>query len=256
MLRSGPIGVCVVFCHGAEASEAVGREEDLLGGLVADHDLRPVDHGGKNEGQGVGTQAQALAVLDHNAAVLGDGVGPEELLHIQERLGIAHHLHLRVERGKLGDVGTVVRLHVGDDEVIGGCAAQCLGQIFQPRVGGAGIHRIEDRGLFVPDDIGVVADARGHGVLALKQVDGGIIHADAQNGIADLFHAHRRQPFSDFIVFPANRKFLLGTFLSIAHGYPHCKARLYTTSQSRSRSTGVHPLSHTRHLPPAGGSPS
>jgi len=191
---AGPIGVCIVFCHGAEAAEAVGGEEDLLGGLVADHDLRPVDHGGKNEGQGVGTQAQALAVLDHNAAVLGDGIGPEELLHIQERLGVAHHLHLGVEGGEAGHIRAVVRLHVADHQVIRLASGQCLGQVGKPGLRGTVVHRIQNGGLFVQNDIGIVAHAGGHRVLALEQVNGGIVHTHAQNGFADLFHAHSRHP--------------------------------------------------------------
>ena len=223
----------VKLCHCAKTAKAVGGEEDLLGGLIAHHDFRPVHHGRKNEGQRVAAQAQTLAVLDHHAAFLCDGVRTEKLLHILEGLGVAHHLHGRVTCGQLRDVGTVVRLHVGDDEVVGLGAVQGLGQIFQPRVGGAGVYRIQNGGLLIPDDIGIVAHTGGHRVLALEQVDGGIIHTYAQNGLADLFHAHNRHPLFCCIAVPANRKYLLGTFPIVAQGFSFCKPLISLRQRGR-----------------------
>ncbi len=147
-------------------------------------------HGGKDEGQGVRAQRQVLAVLHHHAALLCDGVRAEELLHILEGLGVAHHLHLRIAGRKAGHIGTMVRLHVVDHQIVRLGACQCFGQVCQPLVGSALIHGIEDGGLLVPDDIGVITDTGGNRVLALKQVDGGIVHAYAKNGIADILHAH------------------------------------------------------------------
>ena len=86
---AGPVGLLVELCHSAEAAEAVGGEEDLLGGLIAHHDLGPVDHRRKDEGEGVCAQREALAVLHDDTALLGDGLRAEELLHILEGLGVA-----------------------------------------------------------------------------------------------------------------------------------------------------------------------
>ena len=144
----------------------------------------------------MGAKAQALAVLHHYTALLGNGIGTKELLHIQEGLGVAHHLHLRVECRQLCNVGTVVRLHVGDYQIIRLTVCQSFGQVFQPRLSGAGIHGIQNGGLFVQNDIGIIAHAGGHRVLALEQVDGGIIHTNAQNSFTDLVYAHNaRSPY-------------------------------------------------------------
>ena len=132
--------------------------------------IRPMHHGGKHKGQGVGAQAQALAVLHHHAALLGNGIRPKELIHIQESFGVAHHLHFRVEGGQSGDVGTVVRLHVADHQIIRLASGQCLGQVGKPGLRGTVVHRIQNGGLFVQNDIGIVAHAGGHRVLALEQV--------------------------------------------------------------------------------------
>ena len=110
----------------------------------------------------MGTKAQALAVLHHYTALLGNGISAKELVHIQKGLGVAHHLHLRVECRQLCNVGTVVRLHVGDYQIIRLTACQSFGQVFQPRLGSAGIHRIQNGGLFVQNDIGIIAHAGGN----------------------------------------------------------------------------------------------
>ena len=68
-----PVGLLVELCHRAEAAKAVGGEEDFFGGLIAHHDLGPVDHGCEHESQGVSAQRKALAVLHDDAALLGDG---------------------------------------------------------------------------------------------------------------------------------------------------------------------------------------
>ena len=150
-----------------------------------------MDHRRKDEGEGVCTQREALAVLHDDAALLGDGLRAEELLHILEGLGVAHHLHLGVEGGEAGHIRAVVRLHVVDDEVGGLLPCQRLGDVCHPLVGGTHVHRVEDGGLLVPDDIGVVADAGGHRVLALEQVNGGIVHTHAKDGAADILYAHK-----------------------------------------------------------------
>ena len=181
----GPVGEAVALGHHAEPAKAVGREQHLLAGLIADHHLGPVHHGGKDEVQGVAAQAEGVAVLDGDAAAGLDGAG-EEVFQIGKGLGVAHHLHGGVLGGQAGHVGRVVRLHMGHHQVIGGLAGQLGLQSLHPRVGGAGVHRVHDGGLFVPDQVAVVADAAGDGVLALKQIEGGIVDADAQDGIRDV----------------------------------------------------------------------
>ena len=187
---AGPVGLLVELRHSAEAAKAIGGEEDFLAGLIAHHDLRPVDHGCEHESQGVAAQIQVFAVLYGHTAVFGNRLRAEELIHILEGLGVAHHFHLRVKGRQLCNVGTVVRLHVGDNKILRLAAVQCLGDVRQPLVGSTVIHGIEDGGLLVQNDIRVIADAGGDRVLALEQINGGIIHTHTENRTADMFHAH------------------------------------------------------------------
>ena len=148
-------------------------------------------HGCKHKGEGVAPQRQALAVLHHHTALLGHGIRAEELLHIHKGLGVAHHLHVRVLSGQAGNVGTMVRLHVGDHQIFRHAVAQRFGEVCQPGIRGTVVHRIQNGGLFVQNDIGIVAHAGGHRVLALEQVNGGIVHTHAKDGAADILYAHK-----------------------------------------------------------------
>ena len=191
-----PVGEAVALGHHPEPAEAVGREEHLLLFLIADHDLGPVDHGGKDKVQGVAAQAEGVAVLDGDPPAGRNGPG-EEVFQIGKGLGVAHHLHVRVTGSQTGHAARMVGLNVGDDQIIGRLAGQFGLEGFHPGVAGAGVGRVHDGGLFVPDQIAVVADPAGNGVLALEQIDLGIVDADAQNGIAHagFIYIHRRQSF-------------------------------------------------------------
>ena len=135
-------------------------------------------------------QGQGVPLLDGEAAVRCHKVRAEELVQESEGLGVAHHLHGGVLSRQGRHVGGVVGLHMGDHQIIGGSAVQGLGQILLPGVGGPGVHRIHDGDFFVQDHIGIVADAGGHRVLALEEIQGGVIHANAQDGIGHFFYAH------------------------------------------------------------------
>ena len=138
----------------------------------------------------MGTQRQAVTVLYHNTALLLDGCRTKKLIHILEGLGVAHHLHGGVGCSQQGDVRTMVRLHVGDHQIVRRAAGQRLHEVCHPCVGGALVYGIQNGGLFVQNDVGIVADAGRHRVLAFKQVEGGIVHSNAQNGLADGLYAH------------------------------------------------------------------
>ena len=75
-----------------------------------------MDHGGHDEGQGVGTQAQGVPLLDGEGA--GGVVAGEELGEHLEGLGVAHQDHVRVLLRREADVPGVVGLQVLDDEVV------------------------------------------------------------------------------------------------------------------------------------------
>ena len=151
----------------AEGAEAVGRVQGAGGLVKAHHHLGPVHHGGHGEPQGVAAGAQGAA-LGHDHLPVGP-VGAEELPQHGAGFGVYHQLQVGPEGGQPGDLGAVVRLHVADDQIIQRAAGQQGGKVLQPGLGHGGIHRIQQQGLFVQDQVGVVAYAPGNGKEILKQ---------------------------------------------------------------------------------------
>ena len=139
-----------------------------------------MDHGRAIELQGVAAQRQAVAFLDHQAAIL---IGcAEEILHHVEGLVRSNHCDLGIGFQEIVDVCGVVRLHMLYDQIVRLPISQLPLEIIQPQVKEFGVHRIKDGNLFIQDRIGIVSHAIGHRVLALKQVD--LVVIDAQ--IADI----------------------------------------------------------------------
>ena len=178
--------------QGAELAKAVGGEQNFLGALIADHDFRPVDHGSHDEGQGVVTQLQGVALVDDHLAALE--VEVIELFHHGEQLGVGDELHVGILLRQLLDAACVVRFHVVDDQVVRQTACQSLLHIGQPLGGLAGVYGVHDGDLVVHDDIRVIGDAVGHDILALEQVDGLVVHAHVQDRIGNVGIFHNDLP--------------------------------------------------------------
>ena len=184
----------LVGAEGPELAEAVGGEEDLLVRLIADHHLGPVDHGGHDEGEGVAAQGEDVPLL-HSEGAGGPLAGKEPGQH-GEGLGVAHQGHLRVLLRQQADAAGVVGLQMLDDQVVGRPAPQLRLQLLQPLLRRPAVHGVHDGHLLVEDDVGVVGDAVGNRVLALKQVNSGIVRADIADGVGDVQVCHRRQILS------------------------------------------------------------
>ena len=150
-------------------------------------------HGREDEGEGVAAGGQRVAVLDHEAVFIG---AAEELLHHRKGLYVAHHGDVRIGLDKIVDVGGVIRLHVLHDEVVRLAAVQRRLHIVQPFVGEMLVHGVEHADLFVQHDVGIVAHAVGHDVLALKQIDGMVVHADVDDVFGYIVHAGTSLAFS------------------------------------------------------------
>ena len=164
---------------GAELAEGVGGEEDLVRAVIGHHDLGPVDHGREDEGEGVAAQFEGAAVLGHDAVF--HEIGAEEVVHHGEGLGGGHHGGVGVGLEEAVDVGGVVRLHVLDDEIVRLAASEGALQVVQPLVGEMLVHGVHDGHLFIQDNIGVVAHAVGHLILALEQVHLMVVDAYVQD---------------------------------------------------------------------------
>ena len=183
-----PPGLAVPFVlhiQSAEFAEAVGGEEHLVGLVVGHHDLRPVHHGSKQEGQGVLAQGQGCPVL-HGELLHLRGIG-EELTQHDKGLGISHHRSLGITLHKGQDVGGMIRLHVLHHQIVRLPAIQHSGDVTQPFLPKTGIHRVHHGDLLIQNHIGIVSHAIGHHILALEQVNLVVIHAH----IADIIGNHR-----------------------------------------------------------------
>ena len=144
-LDPGPVGG-----QRAEGAEAVGGEEDLLAGLIAHHNLRPVDHGGHDEGQDVPAQGEGIPLLDGDGA--GAVVGVVFGQH-GEGFGVAHHRHIRVFLQKRARAAGVVGLQVVEDQVVGLPAGELLRHAVQPLRRGPAVHGVQNGGFLVQDDV-------------------------------------------------------------------------------------------------------
>ena len=169
----------------AERAEGIGGKERAGRGIKADHDLRPVDHRRHDIGKRVLAEAVCIA-LGHED---GAGVNVEGKIvadHVADlrvaddfRLGVAAH-------GLLERLG-VVGLHVVHDDVVQRAAAEDMGEVFKKLTGDGLVHRVEQDGLFVEQDIGIVRHAARDGVHALKQGQTAVGRADP---IQILGHFH------------------------------------------------------------------
>ena len=154
-----PCLVCpgLVGVQRPELAESVCGEQHLLTGLIAHHDFRPVYHGCHDEVQGVAAQFQRLALFDGTGGIARHIA--QELGQHPQRLCRANQGHVRIVFCDRPDAAGVIRLHVGDHQIVRRCAVQHFGDLFQPLVRGTGIYGVQQGCLFVPDDIGVIGDA-------------------------------------------------------------------------------------------------
>ena len=184
VVAAGLTGPVLLHVQSAELTEAVGGEQDLVGGVVGHHDLGPVDHGGGHEMEGVLTQREGIPLLDDHA-VFGE-VLAEEILHHGKGLSGGHQNGIGVGLEEVDDIGGVVGLHVLNNEEIGGTASQHALDVVQPLVGEAGVYGVHDGDEVVQDDVGIIGHAVGNNVLALKQIDVVIVDADVADIGGDL----------------------------------------------------------------------
>ena len=183
-----------VAVQGAEGAECVGGEQDLVGGVIGHHHLRPVDHGGHDEGEGMAAGAEGVPLLHHHGAA-GD-VAVEELADHGHGLGVGDHLGIRPAAQDLAQGGAVVRLHVVDHHIVQGTARQGKLQILQEPLAHSSVHCVQQDGLLIQHQIGVVADAPGDGIDALEFGEPPVGGAQPVQVVADIAHAvHNFLPF-------------------------------------------------------------
>ena len=176
--------------QGDEGAEGVRREQGAVGGVKGDHGLRPVDHGGADEGDLVAAEGEGVPLLHLDAAVAFQMEA--ELPHQHEGLFGGDDLHLGVPQQDLLNGGAVIRLHVVDDQVIQGPVPQQVLDVFQQLAAGGPVHRVKQDGFLVQQQIGVVADALGDGVDILEQGQAVVVGAHPVEIVGDHSHTMHR----------------------------------------------------------------
>ena len=169
----------------AEGAEGVGGEERAGGDVEAHHDLGPVNHRRHDEREGVLAEAHRVALVHEDRA--GVNVEGEVVLDHVADLLVADDLRVRIaEHGVLQRLG-VVGLHVMHHDVVERTAVQGIGDVLEELAGDGVVDRVEQDGLLVEQDVGVVAHAAGDGVDALKQSQPPVRRADPKQIVID-FH--------------------------------------------------------------------
>ena len=165
-----------VAVHRAKGTERIGRVEDLLRGVIGDHDLRPVHHRCHDKGECVPAGGEYVALLDR------DGVGVErKVIKLPDHghgLGVPDDLERRIAEQQLTDNGAVVGLHVVDDQIVERPPAEHMGDILQEQIRHGAVNGVEQNRLLIHHQIGVVGHAARDRVHILKKGQPAIRSAD------------------------------------------------------------------------------
>ena len=125
--------------------------------------------------------------LLHGEAAVRD-VGVEKLADHGDGFRAGHHLGLGVGAEHRSQGGAVVRLHVVDNNVVQGPALKGMLQVLVEMRPHGAVRRVQQDGLLVPDQIGVVADAPGDGEHVFKQAQPPVGPADEQDVGCNIAH--------------------------------------------------------------------
>ena len=177
----------------AEGAEGIGGEERLVGQVVGHHDFRPVDHRGHDEGELMLSDGEDIALFDQ-VHFSGEVCG-EELRQHGLDFGVAEDAGLRIAEKQAFNGGGVVRLHMGDQEIVQLPAAERVGDIFKKDFVDGLVHGIEENGFLIQEKIGVVTDAVRNSVNALKAGEAAVIGTDPDQVVMHLSCAMHKAPF-------------------------------------------------------------
>src|SRR5699024_5066730 len=174
----------------AELSETVGCKEDLFAGLISHHDLRPVHHGRHDKVESMFAQRQGVPFL-HTAAAAAHVFHGEELGQHGNGLHAGNQFHVGIFFGQHLYAACVVRLHVGDDQIIRLSAVQHSFQIGQPSSSCPLVHCIHHGDFLIENHIGVIGNAVGNLILSFKQVNGLVVHTDIADSLRNGYVFHK-----------------------------------------------------------------
>ena len=153
VVAAGFIQVVVVEIHfisengtvqRTEGTEGVSREENFIGGIICNHDFRPVNHRSHDELEIVTSGVHGSAFL-YDESLFGN-VQMEELVDHGNDLFVADDGYIRIAEQKFCQSSGVIRLHVLDYQEIQVPAAQSILQVLEEFVADCLVYRIEENG--------------------------------------------------------------------------------------------------------------
>ena len=128
--------------------------------------------------------AQRVPILDL-VQPLGD---PVEAAQHLEGLLIAYDLELGVALAQQPDGAAVVGLHVVDDEVVEGTVLEDKVELVEEDVAVADVHRVDERGLLVDDQVGIVGDALREAPHVLEERLHPVVDPYVVDRVGDLWY--------------------------------------------------------------------
>ena len=133
---------------------------------------------------------EGVALLDEVEGVLRGYAAAELLQHGADAVA-ADDDGLRMAQQHLADRAGVVRLHVVDDEIVELAPGQNVVDVLEEYLADRRIDRVEQDGLVVEQQIGIVGNSVRNGVNALEHGKSAVIPADPPEilqNLADTVH--------------------------------------------------------------------
>ena len=127
-----------------EGTEGVSREENFIGGIICNHDFRPVNHWRHDELEIVTSGVHGGAFL-HDESLFGN-VQMEKLVDHGNDLFVADDGYIRIAEKKFCQGSRVVRFHVLYYQEIQVSAAQSILQVLEEFVADCLVYSIEENG--------------------------------------------------------------------------------------------------------------
>jgi len=160
----------------AEGAKGVGREQNLIGQVIGQHDFGPVDHGSHDKGVGVAAGLQGIAFLHGDGAAVH--IKGEKLL--QHGLGhaAADDLHFGIAQDDVLNAGSVVRLHMLDNQIVQFTAVQNGFYVFKIVVADRAVYGIKENRLLIQKQVRVVGNTVADTVDAFKHGKTAIVGTD------------------------------------------------------------------------------
>ena len=186
--RNVHVGIKHRAVERAEATEGVAGEEHAVGEVERHHRLGPVHHGGEVEAQFVAAEGEGVAVA-HLEGVAGQSV---ITFDHGERLGVAHQHHVGEVLAQQADGAGMVGLHVVDDEIVEGLPGEDGAYLGDELVAGGRVDGVDQGGLAVCYQIGVVGHAEGQGEHVLELVFLAVVHAHVGDVARNELVVHNR----------------------------------------------------------------